>query len=532
MAGASTLLGDFLVANNLISKEQLKEALQQQKCGRKLLGRTLIEMGFIEESEMIQALGEYLDIKKITLKNYHIPRSLIQLIPEEIARKYILLPLFQVHNILTLAMTDPMDLAAIDAVSRETLLKVEPVVCDKDEIVEAIDFYYSRTKHTVQKAERIRRERTGTNNKSDSPVSNDIHREETVDWLNTIIRAAFHEKVNLIHLDASQDSFIVYFQYDSDLKDKFRPPLSIKSATIRRLAWLAGFSVNHFSRTSPPVNGWFKTNIDGYDLFIQLSIFHTITGERVILSISPKDKASDIRELGLSSAIQKNAIALLSSGKGFFWLNGPSGSGKTATLYALLRALPLTGRRALVFERIIPYHVEQLQQIQAESSTIHQYYPLIESVSIYNPAVIALNGFADEKTIRAALNAVMNGRLVILVTQYDTSAEAVYYLSTHSELRHFLIYHSSAMLIQRLLPSICQHCRTAEQLKPEMTSKLGLKAEDTSFAGKGCKKCGYSGLMGTTPLYEWLDFTKEFKNDLRNISDINQLNNIVSNYNQ
>ena len=507
MGKKNVLLGDFLVEQGLITEDQLKKALKHQKKAGKLLGRSLIELGFIGEEELIKALSEQLGVQYVSLRNYQVDPKVINLVPEELARTYQVLPLFAIENDLTVAMANPLDVLAIDALSRATGMKILPVVCSEDEIREAIDHYYGSS--TLAEAIQSLDDEEGLGgNGHDEQITEQALRREAeegpiVKLVNSILEQAVYEGASDIHIEPLENRVRVRYRVDGLLHQVHNAPKNVQLALVSRLKILANLNI---AERRLPQDGRFRMIMQGRRVDFRVSTLPSTHGEKVVLRILDRKENVTLEQLGLEPDELDKIRGLLSKAHGIVLVTGPTGSGKTTTLYSALQELDREALNIVTLEDPVEYELEGITQSQVNPKIGLTFASGLRSILRQDPDVVMVGEIRDRETAEIAIHAALTGHLVLSTLHTNDSAGAMTRL-VDMGIEPYLISSSVVGVVaQRLVRKICSNC--AEQFKPSkaLITRLGLpqNADYTFTRGKGCNACKQTGYKGRVGIYEIL----------------------------
>ena len=510
------LLGDFLIKQGLITEKQLNEALQfQEENGNKLLGRSLIDLGFINENEIIKALGNQLGVQIVTLKNIHVPIETIQVLPEAIAKTYKLLPLHRSEETLTVGMANPLDLIAIDAVSKTTGLKVKPVVCRTEEINEAIDYYY-RVPHFA------------SDDNSNSLLNSDENLDYLVDpssifteddkvyrssddvsvshLVHLLLVQAVHENALNIHLEPKPSGLLVRYRINNELKEYYNHSQELSDIIISTIKNLACLDVN---RCDIPQMGSFNMRIKENDVHFQVASFPTIFGESLVVKILRSNSLRKINELGISKKQLNKVATLLSYASGLVWIAGPIDSGKTTTLYAALLSNNSSVKNILTYERELFRPFDKFCQFQAKYHNETTFSNVMDSIFKQDADIIALDDYYDSQMLDLAGKMALKGKLIYATLPMTSMARVISYLAQKSIDPYYIAETTRGIITQLLIKKICPKCK--EQYNPSKNEIEKLKeiynySDEILFHGKGCSECRSTGYWERVAVFESLIF--------------------------
>ncbi|MEE9166593.1 MAG: ATPase, T2SS/T4P/T4SS family [Candidatus Neomarinimicrobiota bacterium] len=495
-------LGQMLVEGNKISKEELAKALEYQKEAGTYLGKALINLEIISEEEFDEFLGEQLGIPLINLGSYEVSRDALELLPDKVVRKHKVLPLFEIEGVLSVAVSDPLDDNALDAVARETGLNVEPVLALSTDIDSAIDVYYGISKiigdidtdDFVQASDQVALEELADETK-------------IVALVDGLIKQAVKYLASDIHIEARENDIRVRLRIDGKLQDFHTPPKSLHLPLLSRLKIMSGLDI---AETRRPQDGRIHLSSDGRRLDLRFSTFPTYYGEKAVLRVLDVEKAKlKLDELGFEPNVMKTYGDLISSGEGVILFSGPTGSGKTTTLYATLNTINSPTKNIVTIEDPIEYELVNINQAQVNRKAGLTFAAALRSILRQDPDIIMVGEIRDEETVELAIRAALTGHLVFS-TIHTNDAAGGFARLRNWEMEPFLITSTiKAIIAQRLIRKLCLKCRKPYAPPPEELRKLGLEenGEYTFYKATGCLSCRNAGYTGRIGLFELLVMT-------------------------
>jgi type IV pilus assembly protein PilB len=519
LAKDNVLLGEFLLTQGLITESQLEKALSSQKKIGGLLGKTLVELGFLGEQELMKALRSQLGVESVSLKKINIPLEVIYTIPESIAKTYKVIPLHKTGNIITVGMSDPLDLIAIDVITRSSGLKVKPVVCQLKEIEEAIEYYYQKPSFDTEQEKQFNYNAQSTeeifgnefsmpdepmtcpdNGKANLTASHLVH---------LIFVQAAKEEAESILIEPMKSSYRIRFKLNGQFQEYYRHSLKIGDSMVCTIKNLACLDTD---RHNTPQTAQFFVRIGENDLNLEITIVPTYYGENIHLRIRNEKEIKSLDKLGLQDQVRSKYTDILHSKPGIIWLVGPSESGKTSTAYASLVDFDLDTKNIYTFEKSLFQPKANLRQIQAnfKNNVSH-----LKAIFGQQPDVLLLD--ADEEEILSFLQDVnLNSKTVLITLTGYSVADAMMKLSRFStHKRYEILLNSNCILAHRLAKKICPKCREEYALSKSEQSELKniMNIEfDKKFQGSGCPECRNSGYAGRIGLYEFCLIDDDFRN--------------------
>ncbi len=523
-AGRTTVkrLGEMLVEENLITPEQLENALEaQHKQGGKL-SDILVNSGYVKAEDLAAVLSIQLNVPLIDLKRHGIQSNALRLIPEEMARKHTLIPLDIVDDALLVVMSDPGDIRTIEDIKAQAKMRVEIALGIPSDIIRAIDLNYKSSgemeKQVSQFAPHIP-EGIETTSKliASTPVA------QTLDLL---IAQAVRDNASDVHIEPQETRLRIRFRIDGILHDTFSFPLNAHTPLVSRVKILAEMDIAEQRR---PQDGQFSIKIGGAEIDIRAASMKTPYGERVTLRILNKTLSLfTLSELGFLPDVLKKYQEILKIPFGLILVGGPTGSGKTTTLYASINQLERTERNIMTIEDPIEYHFTDINQTQVNPKAEITFSSGLRAIMRHDPDVILVGEIRDRDTAETAVQAALTGHLV-LSSIHATDAIGVLFRLMNLGIEPYLIASTLVSIVaQRMVRRTCTHCRNAYQ--PPIEEKTAYEEElqepvPTLYKGTECNLCVESGYSGRIGLFEVLCMSKEIRKILlgdANASDIKE----------
>ena len=492
----------MLIDAGLITPEQLNKAIELQKNSGLRLGQVLIRMGLVSEEGMIATLGDQAGIPYVNLDNYIIDPKVLSLIPENLARTFLIIPLFRIAHTLTIAMADPLNVKAIDEVRRRAGCEVDTAVSTEEQIRRAVDSYYGISssiedivKEALEGDLKVTVEGTEGETAPEGPI---------IRLVNLIIFQAVRDNVSDIHIEPDEHKLGIRYRIDGILHESVAPPKHLQAALISRIKVMANMDI---AETRAPQDGRFQINSEGKNIEFRISSFPTIYGENIVLRILDQSKAVlNMEELGFAPEILERYRTLLKSPYGIILVTGPTGSGKTTTLYASLNAINSIDKNIITIEDPVEYRLKLIRQTQINPKAGITFASGMRSILRQDPDVIMVGEMRDLETSEMAFQAALTGHLVFSTLHTNDSVGALARL-LHLGIEPFLVASSTvAVLAQRLVRTICPNCKTAHAPSQEEMKSFRLEQREgyEFYRGKGCKACRNTGYKGRIGIYELL----------------------------
>jgi len=500
-------LGEILVEKGVITSAQLTQALAEQKRTGERLGRVLVNLGFLTERELIKFLGAQMEIPPINLDNYLIDPQIIDLVPQALARRYILIPVFKSEDTLTVAMADPLNVFAIDDLQARTKCKVTPAVASEADILKAIDQYYGIS----ESMEEVIKEASEEKFKMAEVEEVDLDKIEAlaeempiIKLVNLTIMQAIKDRASDIHIEPERDKLRTRYRIDGILYEAPSPPKRLQPAIVSRIKIMAGMDI---AEKRLPQDGRIRLRMRNKDIDLRVATLPTMFGEKVVLRILERAVTIvDLDKLGLLPETRKRYEEVISRPYGIVLSTGPTGCGKSSTLYASLNRIKSTKTNIITIEDPIEYQINLVNQVQINPKAGLTFSSGLRSFLRQDPDIIMVGEIRDLETAEIAVHASLTGHLV-LSTLHTNDAPTAFTRLVDMGVEPFLVSSSvTAVMAQRLVRTICPKCKEEYQPPKEVLEDLGLSKEKglKFYRGKGCGNCKNTGYFGRTGIFELL----------------------------
>jgi len=506
------LIGKYLVDKGLINEQQLKEAYEEQQRTGKKIGDVLISLGFVKDADIARALSNQLGFSFIDLRTYQIDRAAVRLITPHIARRLHAIPLFMIANSLTVAMSNPLDVAAIDELERLTGMSIDPVIATDSAIEEAINTYYGKT--SASSARRAEISASGAKEQSEKPRDEEIPnliREATqasvIKLVDDLIADAVHREASDIHIEPQERDFYCRYRVDGMLQQPTMLDRGLQSAVISRIKIMANIDI---AEKRLPQDGRVQTSVEGRAIDLRVATFPTIYGEHIAIRILDKSAGIfSLDQLGLSAGILRQFRKIIKRPYGIVLVTGPTGSGKTTTLYSALHAINDTKKNIITLEDPVEYTIPGIHQSQVNVKAGLTFAAGLRSIVRSDPDVIMIGEIRDRETADIAIHAALTGHLVFSTLHTNDAPSACARLVDIGVEPYLVASSVTAILAQRLVRKLCGKCRKEYEptgAEEELLINAGndKKKIKSLFKESGCKECLQTGLKGRIGIYELL----------------------------
>lgn len=504
-------LGDLLLDAGKINENQLKKALEQQRTVKtKRLGEVLIDMGFVSEEDILEVLERQLGTPAIDLAKYEIDSSVTQLIPEGIARRYDLIPIGKSDGKLIVAMSDPLNIFAVDDIKLLTGKDIKIVISSKSVILRAINKFYTHeiTKKVIEEFEDTY---TPSNIEDlDEEDLTEVNSAPVVKLVNSIISQAIRMKASDIHIEPLEKNIRVRYRMDGDLQEIMSLSNRSLMAIVTRIKIMGRMDI---AERRIPQDGRIETEIDGREIDMRISTLPTVYGEKVVIRLLDRDGFNFSKEdLGFSDFDLKVFNKILKQPYGIILATGPTGSGKTTTLYTVLKDLNREEKNIITVEDPVEYKLNGINQVQVNNKAGLTFANGLRSILRQDPDIIMVGEIRDSETAEIAVRASITGHLVLSTLHTNDTASTVVRLIDMGIEPYLVSTSVIGIISQRLVKKLCPDCKNPYKPSTREKTIFGLAEEEdiTLYKPVGCNKC-YKGYRGRVPVHEVMYIDQEIR---------------------
>src|SRR3954447_4690182 len=543
-------IGELLLKEKRISPEQLQQALTFQKANGGKLGFNLVKMGLVKDEDITALLSKQYGVPSINLTQFEIDAAVIKLIPADTAHKYQIVPLSRAGATLTIAMTDPTNVFAMDDIKFMTGYNVEPVVASETAVTDAILKYYSAAPAARGPRETTAVAATGDSlssaasldmvtkalEESAAIVDEDVEVLQEVEQIdvaslerqggeapvirlvNLMLMSAIQKGASDIHVEPYEKEFRVRFRIDGILYNVMAPPMKFRDAITSRVKIMAKLDI---AEKRLPQDGRIKIRFGDAEggtkeIDFRVSILPTLFGEKIVMRLLDKDKLMlDMTKLGFESDSLKKLELAISKPWGMVLVTGPTGSGKTNTLYSSIAKINTAETNIMTAEDPVEFNLVGVNQVQVRENIGLNFAAALRSFLRQDPNIILVGEIRDFETAEIAVKAALTGHLV-LSTLHTNDAPSTISRLMNMGIEPFLVASSlNLVCAQRLVRRICKNCSEPHPAQPQALMQAGFSAEDASSIvpnrGRGCERCNNTGYKGRVGLYEVMEVTEDLR---------------------
>lgn len=503
-------LGSYLVAAGLLSPADLATAIAISQREQKKLGEALVEAHLIAPETLLQALSKLLRLPVVDLQQRQPTPEALRLVPEVLARRYTLLPLELQDRTLVVAMEDPQDLNAVEALRTATRRRIQPVLALAQTIRAAIDLHYRNLAEIEQQVRQVTAQVEGATLPQARVTAEVVAQAPIVRTLELLITQAVRDRASDIHIEPQRDHLRIRYRIDGILHEVMRLPLAIHGPLVTRIKVLADMNIAERRR---PQDGQFSTTVEGREVDVRVTTTETMTGEMAALRLLDKRLSFlQLSELGFRPQMLALFADLLRSPYGLILVAGPTGAGKTTTLYAAINQLNRHERNIMTIEDPVEFRFDGINQIQVNPQADITFATGLRAILRLDPDVILVGEVRDTETAQMAIHAALTGHLVLTSIHANDAAGALLRLIDLKVEPFLLTTAAIAVVAQRLVRRVCPHCRVRRPATPEeaaayqeeMNGQPGGEGQPMFWGGTGCPFCANTGYLGRMGVYELL----------------------------
>ena len=527
------LVGEVLVSDGHITEEDLSKALAEQKSAGRMLGEGLVDQGTISGGTLVQSLAKCLGVPGVQLRHGLIDPSLLPLIGTEEAERLCAIPLFRVHDTLTVAMSEPQSLPAIDRLRELTGKEIKPVLALEENILEFIHKYAEGdvdvdaflTSLAESDVEVIEREQVDEGPTTD--LDHMVEGSPIVNLVNVALLTAVKDKASDIHIEPSKNGSRIRYRIDGTLRDLMKPPPGMHAAIVSRVKIIGKMDI---AEKRMPQEGRVRIVAEGREIDLRVSSIPTLLGEKLVIRIL--DKANlrvRMEDLGFRPEALEAFQRTLRLSHGMVLVTGPTGSGKTTTLYSALDLLRSPELNIVTVEDPVEYQLDLINQIQVHDAIGLNFARTLRSILRQDPDIIMIGEIRDQETAHVAVQAALTGHGVLATLHTNDAPGAVARLCDMNVEAYLLSSALNGVVAQRLARTICPACSMkyfpSEQVLqdagvPQMTGKAFRK-------GAGCTSCHDTGFQGRMGIYEFMEVTPELRRLIYRNAPTHQLRGLL-----
>lgn len=515
-------LGDLLVELGYITEEQVLEAIKVQKTTGKRLGRIFVELGYITEDGLLDILELQLGIPKINLDLIDIDMNAVSTISEGLAKKYNLIPVGFKDGKLVVAMSDPLNIFAEEDVMLASGYKIDIRIARGSEINDAITKYYSKdymSKTEVKLNEVVEEDIEG------EPIIESEEDSPTVVFIDRVIENAIKNNASDIHIEPYKDKIVIRYRIDGKLKKQFEAPKEPLNSMVTRIKLLSGMDI---AERRLPQDGKFVIKMDKKEVDLRVSILPSINGENLVIRILDKTSFEFSKEnLGFTDEDIKVIDNITNKSYGIILVTGPTGSGKTSTLYSILREMKTEENNVITLEDPVEYTMDGIVQVNVNSKAGLTFNSGLRAILRQDPDIIMVGEIRDEETANMAMRSAITGHNVLSTLHTNDAPSAIVRLNDMGIPSYLIASSLTGVIAQRLIRRLCDNCKEEYLASLYEKEVLGFdKYEDVKlFRSVGCPKCSGTGYKGRIGIFEIMEVKQNIKELIENNANLYEISN-------
>jgi len=519
-AASGDRLGDLLIKEGLITKDQLDKALQEQRSSGARLGYCLVKLGFVQETEITKMLARQYRMPAVDLARFEVDPKIVKMIPGDVALKHLVLPLKREGRTLTVAMADPTNLGVIDDLKFITRYDIFPVIAGEYTLRTALEKNYEQVDQQLDKLiEEMGEETTEElevlkeqedEDQAPTAVADDA---PVVKLINAILTDAVKRGASDIHIEPFEHEIRVRYRIDGALSEVMKPPLKLKAALISRIKIMSSLNI---AERRVPQDGRIKLKMGKRVIDYRVSTLPVLFGEKIVMRILDKGNLTlDLSKFGFEPKAEADLMKAILNPYGMVLVTGPTGSGKTTTLYSALSRVNTIDVNIMTAEDPVEYNLMGINQVLVRNEVGMTFAAALRAFLRQDPNIIMVGEIRDIETGSIAIKAALTGHLV-LSTLHTNDAPSTITRMIDMGIEPFNVSSAVNLIVaQRLVRRICGNCKQEFKYSPEELKALGTTEKDwegvTFFKGTGCEQCSGSGYKGRAGLYEVMALSPELR---------------------
>jgi type IV pilus assembly protein PilB len=505
-------LGDILLEGGHVTREQLAGAVEEQRRLGRSLGRVLVDLGMLTESQLVAALATQIGLKFVDLSDYPVDGSAVSRVPDMVCRRHNALPIGYEDGRLVVAMADPANVFAVDDIRSMTGMEVKPVVATKADVIAAINRYH----RGEAELDDLTMAMEGNADEGDdlSSVKEIVEDAPIVKFVNLLITQAIQDRASDIHIEPTERDLRVRFRIDGVLHEIMRSPKTIQSGVISRLKIMSDINI---AERRIPQDGRMSVSTNGKKIDLRVATLPTVWGEKVVMRILDNSTAMlKLSDLGFGDANYEVYSQSFTKPYGMILVTGPTGSGKSTTLYATLNIVSRPEVNVITVEDPVEYRLPGINQVQTNAKAGLTFAAALRSILRSDPDIVLLGEIRDHETAQIAIEAALTGHLVLSTLHTNDAPSAITRL-TEMGIEPFLVGSAlDCVLAQRLARKLCPKCKEAYVPTREMMAEMRFpwspdEPPPTLYRPVGCSACSKTGYKGRLALHEVMAVSEDIE---------------------
>jgi type IV pilus assembly protein PilB len=533
---AARKLGQILVDLGYLTDDQLWDVLENQKQSPgEVIGMVAVRMGLVTAAQVTEALAEQWGMPVVNLEETNVPPKVLELVPQTMAELYKIMPISLVNDVLTVAMADPQNVAALDDLRNFLGFDIRGAVSSEADVEKAITRYYLEREDSLEDVlSEMDQDHEGGDGGRESAF--DIGSEDELvnsspirKLLNMVLLLAIKDKASDIHFEPFEDEFKIRVKADGVLYEMVPPPRHLANAITTRIKVMANLDI---AERRLPQDGRIELNVGGNPVDLRVSVLPTMFGESVVMRILDRTVVQlDLNKIGMDPTTLSRFRVNLSEPNGIVLVTGPTGSGKTTTLYSALNELNDIETKIITTEDPIEYDIEGLIQVPVNAEIDVTFANVLRAILRHDPDKILVGEIRDFETAEIAIQSALTGHLVFSTLHTNDAPSTIARLRDMGVPPFMITATVEGILAQRLVRRICADCRTEFEPSDELLMELQLPIEQARkykfYYGKGCARCNNGGYKGRIGLYELMNVTDDIRDQIAINASTDELRNVA-----
>jgi type IV pilus assembly protein PilB len=531
---AQRKLGQILIDLGYLTEDQLWDVLEEQKQSPgEIIGQVAIRMGLVTDAQITEALAEQWGMPIVNLSETTIAPKVLELVPMTMAELYKIMPISIKDDVLTVAMADPQNVAALDDLRNFLGVEVRGAVSNQKDVEEAVARYYADKEESIESV--IEAFGADDDEDRDGRAIDLAAEAELADaapirkLLNMIMLLAIKDQASDIHFEPFEDEFKVRVKADGMLYEMVPPPRHLANAIITRIKVMSELDI---AERRLPQDGRIELNVGGNQVDLRVSVLPTLFGESVVMRVLDRTVVQlDLNKIGMDANCLSQFREMIKRPNGIVLVTGPTGSGKTTTLYSALNEINDIETKVITTEDPIEYDIDGLIQVPVNPDIDVTFATVLRAILRHDPDTILVGEIRDYETAEVAVQSALTGHLVFSTLHTNDAPSAITRLRDMG-IEPFLITAClEGILAQRLVRKICTECRTQFEPSDELLMELQLPIQQARkykfYYGRGCQRCNNSGYKGRTGIHELLDCTDDVRDLISGNSNVDEISNFA-----
>jgi type IV pilus assembly protein PilB len=526
-------LGQILVDLGYINEDQLWDVLEEQKRSPgEVIGQVAIRMSLVTDAQVTEALAEQWGMPIVSLAETTIPPKVLELVPQTMAELYKIMPVSLKDNVLTVAMSDPQNVGALDDLRNFLGVEVRGAVSNLKDVEAAVARYYADREDSIEDVIGQLEEdygNDGSNSKA-FDLGEDLADAAPIrKLLNMILLLAIKDQASDIHFEPFEDEFKVRVKADGMLYEMVPPPRHLANAIVSRIKIMAELDI---AERRLPQDGRIELSVGGHSVDLRVSTLPTLFGESVVMRVLDRTVVQlDLNKIGMDPQTLTKFRSMIHRPNGIVLVTGPTGSGKTTTLYSALNELNDIETKIITSEDPVEYDIDGIIQVPINHDIGVTFATVLRAILRHDPDTILVGEIRDFETAQIAVQSALTGHLVFSTLHTNDAPSAITRLRDMGVEPFLITATVEGILAQRLVRRICSQCRTqfdpSDDLLLELQLPIAQARQYKFYYGKGCQRCNNSGYKGRTGIYELLDITDDIRDLVANAANVDDIRNFA-----